>query len=190
MPLVFWHWNNTRPEICWANNIARPMEWDCLSNSCVFFRKEESETVCLCRPSQDISEPFLSRCHRVHHRWNQFHKTKKRCSSLSFWIKYGLISLASIIHILFILRCKDNIIFLNYQENVKNTYSQSKFSFPAAISKWYLAMPSLGHKLWLTSVISYDLKTFHTHLLFWIEWCPIMSSQIVVIGVRPLTGKC
>ncbi|MDD7075717.1 MAG: hypothetical protein SPG55_10070, partial [Prevotella sp.] len=38
---------------------------------------------------------------------------------LSFWIKYGLISLASIIHILFILRCKDNIIFLNYQENAK-----------------------------------------------------------------------
>ena len=43
---------------------------------------------------------------------------QKRCSSLSFWIKYGQISLASIIHILFILRCKDNIIFLNYQENL------------------------------------------------------------------------
>ena len=23
-----------------------------------------------------LSEPFLSRCHRVHHRWNLFHKTK------------------------------------------------------------------------------------------------------------------
>ena len=55
---------------------------------------------------------------------------QKRCSSLSFWIKYGLISLASIIHILFILRCKDNIIFLNYQENVKKLIPNQSFPFP------------------------------------------------------------
>ena len=36
------------------------------------------------------------------------------------------------------------------------TAANRLYSFPAAISKRYLAMPSLGHKLWRTLVISYD----------------------------------